>query len=60
MILATKETNPNFVVVAGDGPVEKCRARGLNHGAKAYLLSPRDNSFIVLAYANASAVLEQI
>ena len=37
-------SNLNLVVVAGCGPVEKCRARGLNHGAKAYLLSPRDNS----------------
>ena len=56
-------SNLNLVVVAGYGPVEKCRARGqhnINHGAKAYLLSPRDNFFIVLAYANVSAVLEQI
>ena len=37
-------SNLNLVVVARCGPVEKCRARGLNHGAKAYLLSPRDNS----------------
>ena len=36
----------NFVVVAGCGPVEKYRvgAHNINHGAKAYLLSPRDNS----------------
>ena len=36
----------NLVVVARCGLVEKCRARGqhnINHGAKAYLLSPRDN-----------------
>lgn len=37
----------NFIVVAGNGPVEKRWARGqhnINHGAKAHLLSPRDNS----------------
>ena len=40
-------SNLNPVVVAGYGPVEKRWARGqhnINHGAKAYLLSPRDNS----------------